>query len=142
LHVTIARKQYPSLKRGARVDFQRQVPATTQKDRGVPPARKIKIGFIGSSAPASPHHESFKTFIPKDIDFTIVQESGAKTSLYGIESGVSGPAFDSRPETAKPIRVSSGGSGIENWNSNAARCAIRRSSVADSEIRAGSWAHR
>jgi maleate cis-trans isomerase len=41
-----------------------------------------KIGFIGSSAPASPHHESFKALIPKDIDLTIVQESGAKTSLY------------------------------------------------------------
>ena len=48
----------------------------------MPPARKPKIGFIGSSAPASPHHETFKAVIPKDIDFTIVQESGAKTSLY------------------------------------------------------------
>jgi maleate cis-trans isomerase len=46
------------------------------------PAIKTKIGFIGSSAPASPHHESFKAFIPKDVDFTIVQESGVKTSLY------------------------------------------------------------
>jgi hypothetical protein len=52
----------------------------------MPPARKTKIGFIGSSAPASPHHESFKTFIPKDIDFTIVQESGAKTSLYDVRA--------------------------------------------------------
>jgi maleate cis-trans isomerase len=43
-----------------------------------------KIGFIGSSAPASPHHESFKALIPKDIDLTIVQESGAKTSLYDV----------------------------------------------------------
>jgi maleate cis-trans isomerase len=47
-----------------------------------------KIGFIGSSAPASPHHESFKAFIPKDIDFTIVQESGAKTSLYDARGKV------------------------------------------------------
>ena len=36
----------------------------------------VKIGFIGSSAPSSPHHESFKAFIPKDIDFTFVQEEG------------------------------------------------------------------
>lgn len=54
----------------------------------MPPARKIKIGFIGSSAPASPHHESFKAVIPKDIDFTIVQESGAKTSLYDARGKV------------------------------------------------------
>jgi maleate cis-trans isomerase len=47
-----------------------------------------KIGFIGSSAPASPHHASFKTLIPKDIDFTIVQESGAKTSLYDARGKV------------------------------------------------------
>jgi maleate cis-trans isomerase len=54
----------------------------------MPPARKTKIGFIGSSAPTSPHHESFKTFIPKDIDFTIVQESGAQTSLYDARGKV------------------------------------------------------
>jgi maleate cis-trans isomerase len=54
----------------------------------MPPGRKTKIGFIGSSAPASPHHESFKAFIPKDIDFTIVQESGQKTSLYDARGKV------------------------------------------------------
>src|SRR4029450_4292623 len=43
---------------------------------------KVKIGFIGSSAPSSPHHESFKAFIPKDIDFTFVQEEGAGEWLY------------------------------------------------------------
>ena len=42
----------------------------------------IKIGFIGSSVPSSPHHESFKAFIPKDIDFTFIQEEGASGSLY------------------------------------------------------------
>jgi maleate cis-trans isomerase len=42
----------------------------------------VKIGFIGSSAPSSPHHESFKAFIPKDIDFTFVQEEGVTGSLY------------------------------------------------------------
>ena len=42
----------------------------------------IKIGFIGSSAPQSPHHESFKRFIPREIEFAFVQEAGIKTSLY------------------------------------------------------------
>ena len=43
---------------------------------------KAKIGFIGSSAPSSPHHESFKAFIPKDIDITFIQEKDAGGSLY------------------------------------------------------------
>src|SRR5262245_60308691 len=47
-----------------------------------------KIGFVGSSPPASPHHESFKAFIPRDIDFTIVQEAGQKTSLYDARGKV------------------------------------------------------
>ena len=42
----------------------------------------LKIGFIGSSAPSSPHHDNFRAFIPKDIDFTFIQEAGEKTSLY------------------------------------------------------------
>jgi len=42
----------------------------------------IKIGFLGSSAPSSPHHDSFRAFIPKEILFDFVQESGAKGSLY------------------------------------------------------------
>ena len=54
----------------------------------MPPPAKTKIGFIGSSSPASPHHESFKTFIPKDIEFTFVQESGEKTSLYDVRGKV------------------------------------------------------
>jgi len=41
-----------------------------------------KIGFIGSSVPSSPHHDSFKAFIPKDIDFTFVQEEDAGAFLY------------------------------------------------------------
>lgn len=48
----------------------------------------MKIGFIGSSAPASPHHESFKAFIPKDVDFLFVQETGAKSSLYDARGKV------------------------------------------------------
>lgn len=51
-------------------------------------AIRARIGFVGTSAPASPHHESFKAFIPKDIEFTIVQEAGAKTSLYDARGKV------------------------------------------------------
>jgi maleate cis-trans isomerase len=43
---------------------------------------KASIGFIGSSAPSSPHHDSFRAFIPADIDFTFVQEAGAGGSLW------------------------------------------------------------
>jgi maleate cis-trans isomerase len=46
------------------------------------------IGFIGSSAPSSPHHDSFRAFIPKDIEFTFVQEAGEKTSLYDVQGKV------------------------------------------------------
>ena len=35
-----------------------------------------------------PHHESFKAFIPKDIDFTFVQEEGAGGSLYDTRGKV------------------------------------------------------
>ena len=48
----------------------------------------VKIGFIGSSAPSSPHHDSFRRFIPKDLEFTFVQEAGAKTSLYDARGKV------------------------------------------------------
>jgi maleate cis-trans isomerase len=43
---------------------------------------KAKIGFIGSSAPSSPHHDSFRAFIPADIDCTFVQEAGSSGSLW------------------------------------------------------------
>src|SRR5262249_57189775 len=49
---------------------------------------KAKIGFIGSSVPSSPHHESFKAFIPKDIDITFVQEKDAGGSLYDVRGKV------------------------------------------------------
>lgn len=52
------------------------------------PPGQHKIGFIGSSAPSSPHHDSFRLFIPKDIEFTFVQESGEKTSLYDARGKV------------------------------------------------------
>ena len=48
----------------------------------------VKIGFLGSSAPSSPHHASFKKFIPADIDFTFLQESGTNSSLYGAKGKV------------------------------------------------------
>ena len=43
---------------------------------------KARIGFLGASLPSSPHHDSFRAFIPKDIDFTFVQETGADGSLW------------------------------------------------------------
>jgi maleate cis-trans isomerase len=49
---------------------------------------RAKIGFIGSSAPSSPHHDSFKAFIPKDIDFTFIQDVGAGASLYDARGKV------------------------------------------------------
>ena len=54
----------------------------------MPQTTPIKIGFLGSSAPSSPHHASFKKFIPSDIEFTFVQESGEKTSLYDAQGKV------------------------------------------------------
>ena len=48
----------------------------------------VKIGFIGSSAASSPHHESFRAFIPKEISFNFVQETGVKTSLYDARGKV------------------------------------------------------
>ena len=51
-------------------------------------APRARVGFLGSSAPSSPHHASFKKFIPDDIDFTFLQESGAPGSLYDAEGKV------------------------------------------------------
>jgi maleate isomerase len=50
------------------------------RNQTMSPLAKTKIGFIGSSAPSSPHHDSFRAFIPKEIDFTFVQEAGGDTS--------------------------------------------------------------
>jgi Arylmalonate decarboxylase len=47
-----------------------------------------KVGFIGSSAPSSPHHDSFRRFIPNDLEFSFVQEAGSKTSLYDARGKV------------------------------------------------------
>jgi hypothetical protein len=43
---------------------------------------RAKIGFIGSSAPSSPHHDSFRAFIPAEIDVAFVQETAAGVSLW------------------------------------------------------------
>ena len=51
-------------------------------------ATPTKIGFLGASAASSPHHASFKKFIPADIDFTFLQESGTHTSLYDAKGKV------------------------------------------------------
>jgi maleate cis-trans isomerase len=51
-------------------------------------ALRLKIGFIGSSPPSSPHHESFKAFIPENIDLTFVQEKDHGTSLYDTRGKV------------------------------------------------------
>lgn len=50
--------------------------------------QSITIGFLGSSPPSSPHHESFRALIPKDVDVRFVQESGEKTSLYDARGKV------------------------------------------------------
>jgi len=52
------------------------------------PPTAAKIGFLGSSAPSSPHHASFRKFIPEDIEFTFIQESGTHTSLYDAKGKV------------------------------------------------------
>jgi maleate cis-trans isomerase len=42
----------------------------------------VTIGFIGSSAPLSPHHQSFKTLIPAGVEMTFVQEDNPGSSLW------------------------------------------------------------
>lgn len=52
------------------------------------PQARIKISFLGSSAPSSPHHDSFRAFIPEDVECMFVQESGEKSSLYDARGKV------------------------------------------------------
>ena len=49
---------------------------------------KARIGFIGSSPPASPHHESFKAFIPDDVDMTFIQAADPGASLWDARGTV------------------------------------------------------
>lgn len=51
------------------------------------PIHRVKIGFIGSSAASSPHHDSFRAFIPADVELTFVQEAGCD-GRYEKFSGV------------------------------------------------------
>ncbi len=55
-----------------------------------------KIGFLGSSAPSSPHHASFKRFVPHDVELTFLQESGAHNSLYDAKDKVPALIAESR----------------------------------------------
>jgi len=48
----------------------------------MPTTSKVKVGFIGSSPPLSPHHESFKALIPADVELTFVQEANPGVSLW------------------------------------------------------------
>jgi maleate cis-trans isomerase len=52
------------------------------------PIHRTKIGFIGSSKPSSPHHQSFRAFIPEEVELTFVQEAGENTSLYDARGKV------------------------------------------------------
>jgi hypothetical protein len=45
----------------------------------------VRLGFVGNSAPSSPHHRSFKALIPKDIDLLFVQEVNPSASLWDAE---------------------------------------------------------
>ena len=67
----------------------------------------MKIGFLGSSAPSSPHHASFRKFIPADIDFTFLQESGTHTSLYDAQGKV-----DALIEQSRELAESNGWNGL------------------------------
>jgi maleate cis-trans isomerase len=66
----------------------------------MPEMTRTKIGFLGSSAPTSPHHASFKKFIPTDIEFTFLQESGTHTSLYDAKGKV-GALIDEATQLAE-----------------------------------------
>jgi maleate cis-trans isomerase len=73
----------------------------------MPPTTPIKIGFLGSSAPTSPHHGSFKKFIPADVDFNFVQESGTQTSLYDAQGKV-----DALIEQSRQLIATNGWHGV------------------------------
>ena len=50
--------------------------------------RPVKIGFFLAPVRRRASHASFKKFIPPDIDFTFMQESGTHTSLYDAQGKV------------------------------------------------------
>lgn len=65
------------------------------------PSAITKIGFIGSSAPSSPHHDSFRAFIPADVACTFVQEAGEKNSLYDARGKVDALISQARARLAE-----------------------------------------
>ena len=46
---------------------------------------KAKIGFIGPTSPSSAHLDSFRPCIPKDVEFTFVQEVNPGASLWDAQ---------------------------------------------------------
>ena len=49
------------------------------------PVKKAKIGFVGASPASSPHHDSFRAFIPEDVDLSFQQETGGGGSLWAAQ---------------------------------------------------------
>src|SRR5918996_151245 len=59
-----------------------------EKNNSIKGNFRVRIGFIGSSPPASPHHESFKAFIPDDVDMTFIQAADPGASLWDARGTV------------------------------------------------------
>lgn len=51
---------------------------------------RVKIGFLGSSAPTSPHLDSFRPCVPKDVEFTFEQENDVGESLWDMQGKTDG----------------------------------------------------
>ncbi len=51
---------------------------------------RVKIGFLGSTAPSSPHLDSFRPCVPQDVEFTFVQEADAGDSLWDVKGKTEG----------------------------------------------------
>jgi hypothetical protein len=51
---------------------------------------RVKIGFLGSTAPSSPHLDSFRPCVPQDVEFTFVQEADAGDSLWDVQGKTEG----------------------------------------------------
>jgi maleate cis-trans isomerase len=56
--------------------------------QGTPSGPKAKVGFIGSSPPASPHHGSFRALIPSGIEMTFIQAGQPSGSLWDARGTV------------------------------------------------------
>lgn len=51
---------------------------------------RVKIGFLGSTAPSSPHLDSFRPCVPQNVEFTFVQEADAGDSLWDVKGKTEG----------------------------------------------------